>query len=198
MLIDMPRTPVAAEIEWMLDRPGQTNRSEFNGEGGGRTNILAGGARWSAKVTMPKQLGERAFRPWRSFLARVRGRANTFRVIAVEGRQLPFFCTIVVDGADQKGYALKTRGWYAGAQMLDGMFLTVGDRLLVVAGNTAIAGADGRLTIAVEPLIPGKLVDGAAVEVHLPYAVLQIADTKAGYTVSVGQMYSVAFQAEEA
>ncbi|WP_298810625.1 hypothetical protein [uncultured Sphingomonas sp.] len=99
---------------------------------------------------------------------------------------------------DTTGYALKTRGWYPGAQMLDGMFLTVGDRLLVVAGNTAIAGADGRLTIAVEPLIPGKLVDGAPVEANLPYAVLQMADTKAGYTVGVGQMYSVAFQAEEA
>jgi hypothetical protein len=181
----------------MLDSPGQTNRSEFNGSGGGRTNVLAGGSRWSAKITMPDQLSERAFRPWRSFLARARGRANAFRVVAVEGPQIPVRCNVVVDGADQKGYSLATRGWYQGAQMLDGMFLTVGDRLLVVAGDTMIAGADGKLTIAVEPLVPGKLVDGAAVEVNLPYAVLQMSDTRAGYTVGVGQMYSVSFQAEE-
>ena len=198
MLIDMPATPVAAEIEWMLDQPSQTNRSEFNGQGGGRTNILAGGSRWSAKVTMPTVLSERQFRPWRSFLARVRGRANTFRVVAVEGPQIAMHCTVVVDGADQKGYALKTRGWLRGLQMLDGMFLTVGDHLLVVAGDTAIAGADGKLTIAVEPLIPGNLPDGAAVEVHRPYAVLEMSSSKAGYTVGRGQTYSVSFEAEEA
>lgn len=198
MLIDMPCTPVAAQIEWMLDRPGQTNRSEFNGEGGGRTNVLAGGSRWSAKITMPDVLSEGQFRPWRSFLARVRGRANRFRVVAVENPQLDVFCTVVVDGADQKGYALNTRGWYPGLQLLDGMFVTVGESLLVVAGDTAIAGADGKLTISVEPLIPGKLADAAPVEVHLPYAVLQMADSKAGYTVGIGQLYSVAFQAEEA
>lgn len=198
MLIEMPRTPVAAQIEWSIDQPSQTNRSEFGGRGGDRTNILAGGARWSAKITQPDVLSERQFRPWRSFLARVRGRANSFRVLAVEGPQLKFSCTVVVDGAGQKGYQLKTRGWMPGLQMLDGMFLTVADTLLVVAGDTALAGDDGKLTIAVEPIIPNSLVDGAAIEVHLPYAVLQMANSKAGYTVGRGQMYSVSFEAEEA
>ncbi len=196
MLIDMPTTPVAAEIEWTLDQPSQANRPEF-GRGRGRTNILAGGARWSAKITMPQMLSEAAFRPWRSFLARVRGRANPFRVIAVENPQIDSFCQVVVDGAGQQGYALNTRGWLPGLQMLDGMSVTVGDQLLVVAGHTDVVGADGKLVINVDPLIPDGLTDGAPVEVHLPYAVMQMADTKTGYTVGRGQMYSVAFQAEE-
>ena len=41
------------------------------------------------------------------------------------------------------------------------------------------------------------LADGAPVEVYRPYAVLQMADTRAGYTVGRGQMYAVSFQAEE-
>jgi hypothetical protein len=196
MLIDMPTTPVAAEIEWTLDLPSQANRPEF-GRGRGRTNILAGGARWSAKITMPEMLNEAAFRPWRSFLARVRGRANSFRVVAVENPQIDSFVQVVVDGAGQQGYALKTRGWQPGLQLRDGMFVTVGDRLLVVAGNTNVVGADGRPTINVEPLIPDALADGAPVEVYRPYAVLQMADTRAGYTVGRGQMYAVSFQAEE-
>lgn len=196
MLIDMPATPVAAEIEWTLDLPSQANRPEF-GRGRGRTNILAGGARWSAKVTMPDMLSEAAFRPWRSFLARVRGRANTFRVVAVENPQIDSFCQVVVDGAGQQGYALKTRGWQPGLQLRDGMFVTVGDRLLVVAGNTYLADANGRMVITVDPLIPDGLADGAPVEVYRPYAVLQMADTRNGYTVGRGQMYAVSFQAEE-
>lgn len=197
MPIEMPRSPVAAEIEWTLDQPSQTNRAEFNGRGHGRATVLAGGARWSAKIKLPTVLSERQFRPWRSFLARVRGQANTFRVVAVEGPQLRLFCTVVVDGAGQKGYQLKTRGWLPGLRLLDGMFLTVGDRLLVVAGNTAIAGSDGRLTITLDPLIPAGLVDGAPVEVHRPYAVLQLSSSKAAYTVGRGQTYSVSFDAEE-
>lgn len=198
MLIEMPRSPVPAEVEWTLDQPSQTNRSEFGGPGGGRTNILAGGARWSARITMPVVLHERQFRPWRSFLARARGRANTFRVVAVEEPQLRVFCTVVVDGEGQKGYQLVTRGWARGLQMLDGMFLSVGGALLVVNGNTMIAGEDGKLTVAVEPLIPEGLLDGQPIEVHRPVAELQMADSKAGYTVGRGQTYSVSFTAEEA
>lgn len=197
MRIEMPRTPVAAEIEWMLDQPSQTSRSEFNGRGGARTNILAGGARWFAKVTMPVVLSERQFRPWRSFLAKVRGRANVFRVKAVEQPQIRFHCVVVADGGGQKGYSLKTKGWLPGAQMLDGMFLTIGDSLLVVDGDSVIAGADGKLTIAVNPLIPEGVADGAAIEVHEPWALLQMSDTRSGYTVGRGQTYSISFQAEE-
>jgi len=31
MLIPMPAAPIAANIEWTLDQPGQVNRSEFTG-----------------------------------------------------------------------------------------------------------------------------------------------------------------------
>ena len=168
----------------------------INGRGGARTNILAGGARWFAKVTMPVVLSERQFRPWRSFLAKVRGRANVFRVKAVEQPQIRFHCVVVADGAGQKGYSLKTKGWLPGAQMLDGMFLTIGDTLLVVDGDTVIAGrreADDRG----EPLIPEGVADGATIEVHEPWALLQMSDTRSGYTVGRGQTYSVSFQAEE-
>ncbi|GAM00569.1 hypothetical protein [Sphingomonas parapaucimobilis] len=196
IIVPMPTSPTAAsEIPWKLKQPSQSNRGW---KGKRRTTILPEAARWSAEVDMPVIRGEASFRPWRSFLAQLQGRANAFKLVAVEGPQFKFHQVVVIDGTGQKGGTLKTRGWQPGARLLDGMFITAGDRLLQVIGDHPIVGADGKLTVTVLPTIPEGLADGAHVEVRLPYALMSLDTDEQGWTVGVGQQYKVSFPVVEA
>lgn len=195
IIVDLPRYPVAAKIDWKPVQPTQVNRSEFGA--GSRATILAQAAYWAAHVEYPEVVGEPRFRPWRSALMRLQGRANAFRIGAAEGRQQSVFMTVLVDGANQRGYAVKTRGWVPGTFLLDGMFVTIGERLHQVVADTDIVGADGKLTISIMPQLADKLADGVRVEVDEPWALMRLASDQQGWTVSPGQRYSVSFDCDD-
>jgi len=195
IIIDLPRYPSAAKIDWKPVQPTQVNRSEFGA--GSRSTILPQGAYWSARVEYPVVLGEVRFRPWRSALMRLQGRANAFRLGAAEGRQQRVFMTVLVDGAGQRGYAVKTRGWVPGTFLLDGMFVTIGEKLHQVVADTDIAGADGKLTISIMPQLADKLADGVRVEVDEPWALMRLTSDQQGWTVDRGQQYSVGFECDD-
>lgn len=196
LIIDLPRTPIAAKVEWKPRQPSQMNRSEFTGAT--RSTILATAPFWAASVSYPIIVGEAAFRPWRSALMRLQGRANAFRLDAVENDQVRLLQSVVVDGPAQQGYTLATRGWQAGVYLRDGMFVTVGEDLLQVVGDTAIAGADGKLVLQLMPHIPAAVADGVAVETRRPWALMRMATDQQGWSVDVGQLYSIAFDCEQA
>lgn len=192
IIVDLPRSPVARKIDWTLVQPTQVNRPEF-GHGRPRASILAQAVYWTARVEYPVIQGEAKFRPWRSALTRLQGRANGFRLVAVEGPQQRFYSEVVVDGAGQQGYTLLTRGWAAGAYLLDGMFITIGESLFQVVADTEIASLSGKLAISIMPQLPPDLADGVAVEVNKPWALMNLASDQQGWTVDIGQQYTVAF-----
>ena len=194
IIIDLPRYPVAAKIDWKPRQPTQVNRSEFTGAT--RTVILAQAPFWAASVSYPAVVGERRFRPWRSALMRLQGRANPFRLSACEGPQHDFFQQVVVDGAGQQGYSLKVRGVLPGTQLLDGMFVTVGEDLYQIVADTPLAGASGKLTLSIMPHLAGGFPDGLAIETMRPWALMQLSTDQQGWTVDVGQKYSVSFDCE--
>lgn len=196
MIVDLPAAPVAAKIDWKPRQPSQVNRSEFTGKS--RTVILAMAPFWAASVSYPIIKGEARFRPWRSALMRLQGRANPFRLCACEGPQHQELQAVVVDGAGQQGYSLQTRGWLRGTGLLDGMFVTVGEKLHQVVASTGLAGADGKLTIAVMPHIANGVADGVRIETCRPWALMKMSTDQQGWTVDVGQAYSVSFECEEA
>lgn len=195
MIINLPSYPVARKIDWRPVQPSQSNRPEF-GQGRPRTTILPQSAYWTAHVEYPTITGEGLFRPWRSALMRLQGRANAFRLIAVEGPQQKMKMTVLVDGAGQQGYTLNTRGWIQNTFLLDGMFVTIGEDLYQVVANTLPAPENGKLTISIMPQLPNGLADGVAVEVNLPWSLMNLASDQQGWTVDVGQQYSVAFDCE--
>jgi hypothetical protein len=86
MLISMPAAPVAANIAWDIDQPGQANRGEFTGRR--RATLLAQAPRWYAEVTLPPIIGEARVYDWRAFVVDCDGIANSFRVIACERPQI--------------------------------------------------------------------------------------------------------------
>jgi len=194
MLITMPASPVPSSVDWRLRQPTQANRSEFTGRR--RVTILAEAPRWSAQVKLPAIRGEKAVRPWRTFLARTQGQANSFRLEAVEGAQFAGPGIVVVDGAGQTGFTLATKGWRPDTYIQD-VFVTVADQLVQVVGRV-IAGTDGRAVLPIMPHLRLPTVDGVAVEVVRPYALVSMAGPEAGWLVDVGQRYSVEFAVEEA
>lgn len=193
-VIPMPASPAPQTEEWTLTQPSEANRSEFTGRR--RVTILPEAPRWSTKVTLPSILGEAAVRPWRSFLARLQGRVNAFKLVAVEAPQFVSPGQVVVNGAGQTGFTLATRGWTADAYIGDGYFVTVGDQLLQVVGRTIASG--GLATLSIMPQLRAPTVDGAAVEVRLPYALVSLAEDKAGWTTKPGPEYSIEIAVEEA
>lgn len=196
MIVDLPVYPAPAKIDWKPRQPSQVNRSQFTGKT--RTVILAEAPFWAAWVSYPEIIGEAKFRPWRSALMRLQGRVNPFRLSACEGPQHRILQRVVVDGAGQTGYVVQTRGWFPGSGLLDGMFVTIGEALHQVVASTGLAGADGKLTIAIMPQIAGGVADGVAIETRRPWALMKLTSDQQGWTVDVGQKYSVSFDCEGA
>ena len=61
-----------------------------------------------------------------------------------------------------------------------------------------VADASGRGVATFKPYLRLPSVDGAAIEVRRPYAVMAMSDPKNGWKVGIGQNYGVSFQCEEA
>ena len=194
VVIDLPASPVAAEIAWSLRQPSISSRSEWSGAR--RTTILPQAPRWTAKVKLPTITGEAKVLPWRAALARLQGRANAFRLIACERPQLREAPSIVVNGAGQSGTSLSTRGWPEGVYVLPGMFVTHRDRLHQIVEVSATSGATRTLTLL--PYLSAATVDGERVEVLRPYGLMSLLSDEAGWMVGVGQRYDIGFDCEEA
>lgn len=195
MLIAMPTDPDAAEIDWTIDQPAQSNRAEFTGKR--RVTLLTAAPRWHAKVTLPPIVGEDRVLDWRAFVVDCDGIANSFRLVACEGEQVAE-AAVRIDAASPDPLTLKTAGWSsAGLKLKRGHFVTVADQLLMVRAPV-IADGDGRATISVKAYLRSQPVVGAPAEVRKPYAVMCMSDPKNGWKVGIGRNYSVSFDCEEA
>ena len=195
-LITMPTDPVAAEIDWTIEQPGQANRSEFTGRR--RVTLLSAAPRWFATVKLPAILGEDRAMAWRAFAVDVDGIANSFRVIACEREQIVGAIDIRIAGSGQGGHTLVTSGWgSAGIKLKRGQFVTVGDQLLMLTAPV-VADANGRATLFIKPYVRVVPTDNAPVEVKRPYAVMAMSDPKSGWNAGRGQTYGVEFNCEEA
>jgi len=194
MLISMPGTPVAANIDWSIDQPAQANRAEFTGKR--RVTLLTTAPRWYATVKLPAIIGEDRVLDWRAFVVDCDGIANSFRLAACERDQIAGVA-VTVKGAGQSGTTLLTQGWGAPGQKLKrGQFVTVAGQLLMLQAP-ALADANGNAVLSFKPylrLVPG---DGAAIEVRRPFAVMSMSDPKNGWSVGIGQNYGIEFPCEE-
>jgi len=195
MLISMPAAPVAANIAWDIEQPGQANRGEFTGRR--RATLLAQAPRWYAEVTLPPIIGEARVYDWRAFVVDCDGIANSFRVIACERPQITGVA-VTVKGAGQFAHQLVTQGWgAAGRKLRRGQFFTVNDQLLMLQADV-VADASGVAVLTFKPYLRFSPANGAVVEVTRPYAVMVMTDPRNGWKVGIGQNYAVTFKCEEA
>jgi hypothetical protein len=78
--IAFPAGAKIRRVSWSLDRPAQVNRSAYTGARRVVANPWHG--KWSARVELSTIVGEGNVRPWRAFLAKLKGQINTFGLTA--------------------------------------------------------------------------------------------------------------------
>ncbi|MBM6576340.1 hypothetical protein KCP91_08140 [Microvirga sp. SRT01] len=195
MLITMPASPVAANIDWDIEQPGQANRSEFTGRR--RVTQFAQAPRWYASVTLPPIIGEARVLDWRAFVVDCDGVANSFRLIASERNQC-FDDGVTVKGGGHTGFVVPTQGWSSrGIVLRRGQMVTINDQLLMLTAPVVV-GNDGEAYLYVKPYLRFPTVNGMQVHVRRPFAVMAMSDPRNGWKVGIGQNYAVTFKCEEA
>lgn len=194
MLVAFPTSPVPAKVDWSIEQPSQSNRSEITSRR--RSAILGAAPRWSAKVQMPEIRSEPNAYAWRAFAVELNGVVNSFRLVACERDQITGIAPRV-KGAGQQGFSLLTDGWGSdGVKLRRGQFVTINDQLLMLMQDV-VADAAGNALITFQPYIRVAPVDLAAIEVRRPYALMSSTDPKNGWSVGIGQEYGFSFDCEE-
>jgi hypothetical protein len=175
-------------ITWDLDQPGDANVSAWTGKRQAVTNPWHG--RWSARVQLAPVVGEANVRALRSFLARCRGKLNTFRLRATEGAQnansgVTASATVAAGARsmDIIGYT---------TPLLDGQFVTVKGQLLQLTADQSAT------LITFEPMLRQQITGGTTVVTSRPYALVYMTSSANGWSVDPGQQYGISFDVEEA
>ncbi|KKC24934.1 hypothetical protein [Sphingomonas sp. SRS2] len=191
--ISFPTQPGIAEIRWTPPAKTQVNMSEWSDR---RRITKFTHARWKASIALPSIVGEADFLEWRAFLLACEGRANSFRIVAVENSQNAQ-AAVRVNGGGQTGLALVTDGWAgAGAALKKGQLITVNDQLIGISADVAIGGG-GSATLPLSRRLRISPADNTLVEVRLPTALMAMDDDDLPYAVSPAQLYGVSFACSE-
>lgn len=121
---------------------------------------------WVAEVFVPRRTLEESAQ-WRAFITALRGRFGTF-LMGDKVKAQPSGAnagTPVVDGADQTGFTLDTRGWDADVTgvLLEGDYIQLGtgssSRLYVLTEDASSDGA-GEATLSIWPRLRSSPNDG--------------------------------------
>lgn len=190
--LTLPAGAKIRRIQWTLDRPAQVNRSAYTGARRVVANPWHG--KWSARVELSTIVGEANVRPWRAFLAKLKGQINTFSLPATEAPQHaaanPTLASAAAQGATSVTLA-------SSPPLTAGMFATFvypsGNHQLVQLTADIAAGV-----ISFEPPLREAYSAGWAIGTQVPWAMVALADSVVGWSVDAGQQYGISFDVEEA
>lgn len=159
---------------------------------------------WRATVTAPLMTRAQA-EDWIAFLLKLNGPQHTF-LMGDDGAREPRGSasgTPVIDGADQTGQTLDTRGWTANETgvLLPGDYIQVGtasaSRLYKVL-TQADADASGLATLDIWPRLRDKPADGTAITTSDPVGVFRLAQNAARWDWQPAVLTVIEFEAVEA
>lgn len=159
------------------------------------------GHMWTASCTVPN-LKEPEAGLMRSFLAKLRGRANTlqFPVPGYDGPANDYAGPAgLVMGAGQSGYSLVTDGWSNSAAILpEGSYIACAGQLHLVTAPVSTNGS-GEATIPIEPARRYAPADNAPIIITQPYAVMSLSESNgAGWGVRAPRFHGFDLSFEEA
>jgi hypothetical protein len=169
---------------------------------GGEEQFLARiGNRFAMTVTTPRLKPEPDGRLWVAALVEA---WMTGGVVAMPfpqpGLEIGDPGAPVVDGAGQSGSLLRIRGFAPGYAMRRGQFFPVRDggrRYLHMATAATVAGADGRLTLPVAPMLRIRPGDGALCDVARPMIEGKPGGDRAAWTHVRARMQGLTFTITE-
>lgn len=187
-----------SSIEWDDREIVAVNESPFTGQ----TQIYDWGASyWSGRVSFPP-MTRWSHDAWKAFLRACRGPVNVFllgdpKARKPKGKALG---APVVDGANQNGYSLATRGWQPNTKglLLYHDYIQIGNRLHSVT-DVANADANGRVTLSIWPPLREKPADGASILTHNCKGLFRLANSSGNKdSVNVGNYGLSGFAIREA
>jgi hypothetical protein len=198
-ILDLP-DHAFTNASWALRVPQQVNVSEWTGRR--QVMRLPGAARWQVSAAHVPLLGEASARPWRAFLAGLRGSENRFRFRATEALQTGIGGALATNAATAMGAtSMQMIGAAQGWTLRRGMFVTVVvgavEQLLCVTQD-AVADAARIATISFEPELRVAVPSATPVEHTRPWALVALDDPQASWSVDRGQIYSLSLTATEA
>ena len=194
-LVTLPSRGIR-NVEWKLNQPSQSTRSELSGAT--KLNALPGD-RFIATVDVAPSLTA-DFLPWRAFAAAVRGRRNTFQLPAIKpGEQPTLGTSCAVDGAGQTGGALNLFGLLpvSGTVLPAGAIICADDRLYILQAPL-VADATGKGTAQVGPNLRYPHPNAANVFIREPFGTMRMVSDDTGWIEAIDNYQPFSFTCEEA
>jgi hypothetical protein len=191
--ISFPSSPKPNGMTWRLVMPSQTNVSEWTGR---RQTIASGRGWWECQLSLPPIVGSANVNPWRSFIAKARGKANDFQVPVDPTPQSTLGSLPTTNGVNQTGRAIATDGWPGNATLLyAGQFVTINNQLLQLTADLVTNGS-GQGTLNVEPPVRVPVADNTAIEYKNPYCLMYMVEEPT-LSVENGYVYSLSLNLRE-
>lgn len=198
--LDLP-AQVPNGLTMSLDFVVSANTSAFTRQ---QQVYLHPGEQWRAECNFPPMEHDEA-QEWITFFMRLRGKYGTFLMgdLSYEGSRGIATGTPLVDGANQKGHTLNTKGWTPSTAGI----LKTGDYFQLGTGSAsrlhkitadANSDSDGKAVLEFAPGVVTSQPNNAAIIVESPKGVFRLTGNSAAWSVANGQQYGLSLQAEEA
>ncbi len=202
-IIACPSSGLLASVEFNMTDTVATVPNPFTGQV--QVQQWPGADVWSATLTLPPLTQDQADE-WLSFLAELRGMANSFQIGdpmkrhpcgAASGTPVVDMSTAGVNIAGTT--TLYTRGWpdTAYGLLLPGDYLQVGYRLHRVLDRVN-SDASGKAQIVMWPSLRELPTDGEAIVLDEPKGLFRLATNKRTWSSSVDLTTRISFQIQEA
>jgi hypothetical protein len=168
--------------------------------GGPLQRVNRQGSRYQVAMTFPPFVGDREGRIVLARLLRAKQEGGRVEYPLPQTQRIAG--TPVVDGSGQGGSTIAVRGIFPQSAILEGWWLSIEDTsgqhyLHNVAGQV-VAGADGRATIPVTPMLRKRFSDGCTVHLAKPMVEGLIDGDTLGWSISVENFIGISFTIEEA
>jgi len=170
-VIPVPSSIGFENCELTLMRATQEGRSPFTGK---RQVVTSPFALWYFTGTVVPLQGRDAGKV-RSFVSKLKGRANTFR-LPVPAAERPMSGYVgspgAVDGAGQMGQVLATKNWTPSTLILcEGDYFNLGDELKI-ASQDIMSDPSGKAVLYFEPDLRVAAPNNAPIQLNDPYLYL--------------------------
>lgn len=189
-IITLPAGLEYDRLDWRPVPTVQVNKSQWNNS----RRVLDLDNGYMVASVVIEVATEAEARALRSFHAKLRGPANTFRLPATECTQATGTITLA-SSASAGASTVSAAGWGgASALLVAGQYITIADQLLILTADVPASGTNRTLTF--DPPLRAAASGGAAVTIGTPTGLVYIPGGEAPETVN--GVTTWAFEAEEA
>lgn len=174
--LEWPEDVCPASLTWRPESNTKTFRSPFNGAS---QTVRFPGTRWVCSLTFNNLSDEKA-RRIDSLVAELDGEYGRVKIRDWGRSGRTPAGSPLVDGANQSGTELHSKGWTAGMVVLrQGDYITVNDELKMVTADVSSA-SNGTALIPFAPMLRSSPPANAVIEVANPYGIFKLKDNQQG------------------